>query len=323
VTVSSIRRTALASVAAVAIAAVVATGCSPTREAKKAPSDAAVKRRVVSVKVENSPQARPQTGLNSADVVYESVTEGGITRFNALFHSTDPKTVGPVRSARLSDLWIVPQYGALFFYSGASSTINGRVNGMGLENLSQDNGVFAPYFRSSERSAPHNLYLRMKAARAEGKKRGYPASAQAKPLRFSGSVQGSDTVTEIRVPLSDVQTTTWVYRKGSGDYVRSDNGNKSTDAATGKRVTADNVVVLWARYKPFSRDKAGSTTYDINLGGDGRASVFRDGVKIDGTWEATREAPPVLKTEDGAIIKLAPGRTWFEVVDKQVDIKLK
>lgn len=289
----------------------------------KAPSEAATKRRVISVKIENSSAARPQTGLNSADVVYESVTEGGITRFNALFQSKDPAVVGPVRSARLSDLWIVPQYDALFFYSGASSTINGRVNGMGLANLSQDNGVFAPYFRSSSRSAPHNLYLRMKAARAEGKKRGLTSTGKVTPMKFSKSVEGSDSVSQVTIPLSDEQTTKWVYRASSHDYVRYDDGSRSIDAATGKQVRADNVVVLWARYKPFSRDKVGSTTYDITLGGDGRATLLRNGVKIDGTWSATREAPPVLTTDAGTAIKLAPGTTWFEVIDKKVNIRLK
>jgi len=86
-----------------------------------APSSEAISSRVVSVKIENSREARPQAALQSADVVYESVTEGGITRFNALFHSQAPTTVGPVRSARLSDTDIVPQYKALFCFSGASA----------------------------------------------------------------------------------------------------------------------------------------------------------------------------------------------------------
>ena len=80
----------------------------------EAPSAEAVTQRVVSVKIENSPEARPQTNLQLADVVYESVTEGGITRFNAIFHSQSPDLIGPVRSARLSDTYIVPQYHALF-----------------------------------------------------------------------------------------------------------------------------------------------------------------------------------------------------------------
>ena len=101
----------------------------------EAPSAEETVQRVVSVKIENSSESRPQTNLQLADVVYESVTEGGITRFNAIFHSQAPENVGPVRSARLSDTYIVPQYHALFGFSGASPTVNAAVNAAGIENL--------------------------------------------------------------------------------------------------------------------------------------------------------------------------------------------
>ncbi len=140
-----------------------------------APSADIVKRRVISVKIENSPQARPQTNLQLADVVYESVTEGGITRFNALFHSQEPDKVGPVRSARLSDLYIVPQYHALFVFSGASSSVNARVRATTIENLSQDAGISYPYFRSRDRKAPHNLYVVLAKVREEAARRKMPS----------------------------------------------------------------------------------------------------------------------------------------------------
>ena len=79
-----------------------------------APDAAATRARAVGVKVENSPESRPQSGLDQADVVYETLTEGGITRFNAIFHSNACEVVGPVRSARLSDVYLMPQYQALF-----------------------------------------------------------------------------------------------------------------------------------------------------------------------------------------------------------------
>jgi hypothetical protein len=112
-----------------------------------APSADAILQRVVSVKIENSPEARPQTNIQLADVVYESVTEGGITRFNCIFHSQAPDLIGPVRSARLSDLYVVPQYHAVFAFSGASPTVNAAVVAAKLENLSQDAGISAPYHR--------------------------------------------------------------------------------------------------------------------------------------------------------------------------------
>jgi len=290
----------------------------------KAPSEAAITKRPLSVKIENSPQSRPQTGLNSADVVYETVTEGGITRFNCIFHSTTPKTVGPVRSARFSDLWVVPQYHALFFFSGASSTVNRAVNGAKLPNLSEDAGVSAPYYRSSQRSAPHNLFLDTKKAYAEAKKRGFPITADVPRLQHAArSAQTSDTVKSISIPFSQANTSFWKYDSGRKVYLRENNGRVHTDAATGKQVASKNVVVLWAPYRAKSRDKVGSTTYDINLGGKGRVSVFRDGNRYDGTWIADRGTPPRFKDAKGRVIKLAPGNTWFQVVPLNTNITMK
>ncbi len=290
----------------------------------KAPSETAISIRPLSVKIENSPQARPQTGLNSADVIYESVTEGGITRFNCIFQSRMPKSVGPVRSARLSDLWIVPQYRALFFFSGASTPVNRAVNGAKIPNLSQDAGIAAPYYRSSGRSAPHNLFLDPKKAYAEAKRRGFPVTTNVPRLQFSArGAETSTTVTSISIPFSQANTALWTYDANRKMYLRENNGRAHIDEATGKQVASKNVVVLWATYRAQSHDKVGSTTYDINLGGSGRVSVFRDGNRYDGKWTADRGTPPRLKDSGGRVIKLAPGNTWFQVVPLNSNIAMR
>lgn len=280
-----------------------------------APSESAISRRPLSVKIENSPQARPQIGINSADVVYETITEGGITRFNCIFHSKLPATVGPVRSARLSDLWVVPQYDALFFFSGASSSVNARVRSAGLPDLSEDAGVSRPYWRSRERSAPHNLMLDTAKARTEAKSRGMATVARLEPLAFDRrSLEPTPAIGRIDIPFSPASSVTWVYDVESGTYLRSNNGREHRDAETGQQVRADNVVVMWVRYRPVSRDKVGSTTYDIELGGRGRVSIFRDGTRLDGEWRAGSDAPPTFRAKDGTPLRLAAGRTWFEVI---------
>jgi hypothetical protein len=182
---------------------------------KKAPNEASLHKRPLSVKIENSDAARPQSGLNRADVVYETIAEGGITRFNCIFQGDVPKTVGPVRSARLSDLYIVPQYDALFFFSGAHRTVENEVNQAGLPNLSQDAGVMAPYSRSRARSAPHNLYLDTAEAYRTAKKRGYKVTANLEPLQFlSASRETTVEVSEIFVPFSYYNKVRWVYADG-------------------------------------------------------------------------------------------------------------
>ena len=289
-----------------------------------APDSRAITRRPLAVKIENAPAARPQSGLNSADVVYESVAEGGITRFNAIFQSQMPKSIGPVRSARLSDLWIVPQYRALFVFSGASAKVNGEVKAAKLPNLSQDVGVSAPYARLSSRLAPHNLYVDPKKAYAEAEKRGMAVTEDVPRLQFSRhAASDAVTITVVSVPFSESNKVTWTFNETAKKYYRVNDGKKHLDAATNRQIAAANVVVLWARYSASSRDKLGSTTYDISLGGSGRASVFRDGRRIDGTWTADNTAPPRFTAADGAPIKLAPGPTWFQVIPLNVSITMK
>lgn len=290
-----------------------------------APSEEAVMQRVVSVKIENSPEARPHTNIQLADVVYETVTEGGITRFNALYHSQAPEVLGPVRSARLSDLYIVSQYHALFAFSGASPSVNAAINAAGLENLSQDAGVSAPYRRSGQRSAPHNLYGNVVAMREEAARRGMPASAPVAGLAFDrrASAETTPTITQITIPFSNANTVTWNYDAAARAYLRVNNGKPFTDVGTNQQVRATNVVIMWAQHNAASSDVTGSTTFDIVLAGTGRASIFRGGQRYDGTWEAARDAPPVFKADDGTQLKLSPGNTWVQVVRPDVNINMQ
>ena len=289
----------------------------------EAPSAEVVTHRVISVKIENSPAARPQTNLQLADVVYESITEGGITRFNAIFHSQFPDVVGPVRSARLSDTYIVPQYHALFAFSGASGSVNAAVKRAGIENLSQDVGVTRPYTRSSARPRPHNLYADVTKLLAEGELRGMSTTQTDIGLEFDRkSVDATPSVTAISIPFSQANKVEWTYDAGTGTYLRVNNGKTHTDAGTGSQLSAKNVVVMWAQHRSAGTT-SGSTTYEIVLAGSGRATVFHDGQRYDGTWEATRDAPPVFKAADGTAIKLAPGNTWFQVVNTSVNIAMQ
>ncbi len=292
---------------------------------RDAPSAALTRRRVVSVKIENSPAARPQTALNSADVVYESLAEGGITRFNALFHSQDPTLIGPVRSARLSDAWVVPQYDALFFFSGASGFVTRALRRARVPMLSEDAGVTTCYTRTSARRAPHNLYLKADLARPEGVKRGYPATQNLRPFAFDRrTVEQTTTAIRIDIPFSPFSRSTWVYDPGRKVYARQNNGVPHVDAATGQQVRARNVVVMWAKMRSTGvPDKLGNATYDISLGGTGRVSVFHDGQKWDGTWTAGESAPPIFRADNGTLIRLAVGNSWFEVIPTNANITLK
>ena len=288
----------------------------------EAPSADAITKRPISVKIENSSTARPQTGLNSADVVYETIAEGGITRFNCIFQSTIPKKLGPVRSARLSDVWIVPQFNTMLFFSGANSQVLGRIKQAGINNMSQ---AAAPslYSRSSAKAAPHNLFLSTSDIDAVASKKGFELTTDDRKLNFAlKSEEASSSATNITIPFSYYARVEWKYDAETDTYKRAHSGTPHTDAATGKQVRAKNVVVMWAKYTPQSkRDAAGSITYDITLGGEGKAVIFKNGAKYKGTWKASAKKLPRFFDKNGKEIKLNPGNTWFEV--PPTDIKIK
>ena len=291
---------------------------------KTAPDAASITMRPLSVKIENSPSARPQSGLNEADVVYETIAEGGITRFNCIFQSNVVNKAGPVRSARLSDLWIVPQYRALFFFSGASFSVNSAVRRAKLPDLSEDAGVSYPYSRSSQRAAPHNLYLDTKKAYQEAQKRHMAIVADVPRLQFvASSIAATPVISSIYIPFSQANNVRWTYEPSARVYLRENNGKRHVDAAVNRQVASSNVVVMWVKYAPAGHDKLGSVTYDVSLGGSGRASVFRDGQRFDGTWAANRGTPPHFKGASGKAIRLARGNTWFQVIPLAVNITMK
>jgi hypothetical protein len=291
----------------------------------EAPSFDATQIRVVSVKIENHTAARPQTGLDKADVVYEVIAEGGITRFHALFQSQSPKVVGPVRSCRPPDLYLIQQYHSLLAHVGGPHSIMRILAANKTKYHDMDQFFNATsYWRVSNRSAPHNMYLDMNKLRvAATTKRSYPATETITGLAFSrGSVTASATAASvINVPVSTINKVTWRYNADSKTYSRSINGTAHKDAISGKQLTSRNVVVLWTKITPYPGDKKG--VVDIKLTGSGKVSVFIGGRRIDGTWEAGTDAPPVFKSADGKPIKLDPGNTWIQTLNTTQKITVK
>ncbi|MBE0417622.1 MAG: DUF3048 domain-containing protein [Coriobacteriia bacterium] len=294
----------------------------PLTGVEVAPGESPADVRVLSVKIENSAAARPQTGLDMADIVYESLTEGGITRFNALFHSQTPPEIGPVRSARMSDTQLVPQYSALFAHSGANSGVLGAIRSTGLEVVDHS-GASAAYRRVSDRRAPHNLYMDPARAREIAISRGYSATQELKGLQFSPSAESTLTVSRVVIPFSNANSVAWDYNADRGVYQRSNNGQAHKDRVSGEQYSAHNVVVLWTRTTATGPRGIGGRTLEIALVGNGRASIFRDGIRIDGVWETDGSSPPVFRDDEGALARLAPGNTWFQVVPLNVNISMQ
>ncbi len=326
------RRVARPLVAAVVVMTIGLAGCSPDGEpARELPEEPAApepepqqhlltgvttgevpERPALLVKVSNSPEARPHTGLETADVVFEELTEGGVTRFVAVFHSELPEVVGPVRSARPVDVQLMSGFGLPgFAHSGARAEVRAMLADApavpiteGAAGFFRDDGTYA-----SHPVAPHNLFLRPEPALDAVIEGG------AQPLGPLGWLFSDDPPTgpdvgdaeDLEVEMSTSFRTGWSYDESAGVYRRAQNGEDSEVTGPG-RIGAANVVVLAVRHY------IGASGYpETDVLGEGEALVLRDGRRSPARWAKAAETDPLLVlTADGAEpFPLKPGATWI------------
>lgn len=268
------------------------------------------------VKLDNAPDGRPQAGLNAADVVVEEAVEGGITRLFTVFQSTDAESVGPVRSARSTDIGLVgPLNRPLFAYAGANEAFLRLVRDGPLVDVGVD-AVASAYHRERGRPAPYNLFTstgQLWAAAPPG------ASPPAPLFRYrhpddpvaGGEPAGGTHIVFRRIVTTDVR---WTWDAASGTFLRTQNGTDHVDAA-GARVAATNVIVALTPYVDTQFvDQSGEPVPEAQLVGEGEAWILTGGQVFRGRW---RKASPEARTEylaaDGTELLLSPGRTWVEL----------
>jgi hypothetical protein len=269
------------------------------------------------VKIDNAPEARPQAGLIEADTVFEEQVEGGITRLAAVFQSADANPVGPVRSARSTDISIASELNhPLFGYSGANSVFLSLVRRAPLVDVGVDNQSSA-YRRDNSRRAPHNLFATTTALFTHA-----PQNAGPPPPLFSFraaneplSGAGVAPATHLQVTFqSAVQTSIYDWDAAGGGWKRTENRTPHVDLA-GRQVAPKNVIVQFVPYHNTGLvDPSGSPVPEANLIGQGEAWLLSGGAVVKGTW--TKSSPTdVTKYADaaGAPLLLAPGQTWVEL----------
>jgi hypothetical protein len=274
------------------------------------------------VKIENSPAARPQSGLDAADVVYEELVEGGVTRFISLFHSRIPEAAGPVRSARPVDVELISGFGPApgLAYSGARDEVQQALRRSALVLLTEGQ---AGFYRSAERRAPHDLYVRLPEAVAAVAERGAMPPSPEAGWRFADDPpQGAETCPAdaegcedpggaVAVAMSSSFRTDFTYDAEAGVYRREQDGAPSEVTGEG-RIGAANVVVLATEhYRGGCCDTAGNPYIETRASGEGRAVLLRDGRWYEGRWsKADATSPLLLHDADGEPLQLKPGPTW-------------
>lgn len=267
------------------------------------------------VKIDNAPKGRPQAGINQADVVVEEGVEGGITRFAAIFHSQDVEEVGPIRSARSTDIAIASELNRpLFAYSGANAAFQQLVDKAPLVNVGQNKRPGA-YFRKSGRPATYNLWARMGELFAAAP----PDAGPPHPLftyRAEGEASAGEAAAGVKFEFRDKVLTAveWRWDAEGGVWKRKQNGTDHVDAS-GAPVGPRNVVIQFADYKNTGQvDRSGAAVPEAQLIGEGEAWAFSDGKVVKGKWTKTGPAEATkLVDAAGAPMKLTPGQTWLEL----------
>ncbi|MFI6934768.1 DUF3048 domain-containing protein [Streptomyces sp. NPDC050287] len=284
----------------------------PSRTAERSPSQSPSPRKsgttapLLAVKIDNAPDARPQTGLNAADLVYAEQVEGGLSRLMAVYATTLPKAVGPVRSARESDLELLRQFERpTLAFSGAQGKLMPLIDKAPLDARTPEQ-VADAYYRGTDKPSPHNLYLRPEKllAHTPGK------DALTTGFRFGAAPEGGrrETSRTVRYPAARF-TFTWSADRDR--WLLSMDGTP-TVTTDGKRVAPATVVVQHVKVRESAfHDFLGNNTPYTETVGSGTAEVLRDGRSYDVRWKRARPTDGTdFTTEDGTPVNFADGQVW-------------
>jgi len=277
-------------------------------------------KRPLAIVVENHPDARPQIGLDQADIVFETLTEGGITRFIAMFYSKEPTVVGPVRSMRKYFLDFTGGLGnPVYMHVGYAESTNPEANAIGALNTGGYNtlGFTNIWWRASGRSAPHNAYVSTKDLWAGALERGWTTAAVSSLWEFKDP-EVTPNVTNPNISVDwgawadhgfDVK---WQYDLTQNKYLRFYDNTAHTDELSKNQYFANTILVLFTQQQ-LADD--GTARITIKTNGTGKALVFEDGKVIAGTWYK-ESAKDYFRVKDAIdkVVQFNRGLTWVMVV---------
>ncbi len=286
------------------------------------PTEELVTDRPVVVMVENSPAARPQTGLHEADLVYEVLAEGDITRFIAVYQSVKAEEIGPVRSIRPYFVQLGMALDGILVHAGWSQEAMNLMVKHKLNHLDQVYGDHDYYWRDKSRKAPHNLYTSIELVGKGAEKKKFRDTWTDPILTFASpgaAAPSGEPATRATIPYIGGYQAGYEYDAASKTYLRTMKGEPHNDKKTGERLSASNVLVVQAKHRIV--DDAGRREVDVL--GPGKGMLLQAGVKRDIVWELKNGVIRAYDKE-GAIadIPLLPGKTWVQIVPdlSKVDI---
>ncbi|MGH7141932.1 MAG: DUF3048 domain-containing protein [Candidatus Saccharimonadales bacterium] len=281
-------------------------------------------RPVTAIIIENIDAARPQSGLDQAGVVFEALTEGGITRFMALYQDTQPSYIGPIRSLRPYYIEWALGFNAAIAHVGGSPQALSDVTVWTVKDLNEFyNG--GSYERISSREAPHNVYTSIAKLNQLETNKGYTTSTYTGFVRKIAAPVKSPNVTSINMSFSSSDfAVAYAYNAKTNSYERSEGGAQHMELnADGSQVQiAPKVVIgMVVPYSTSSLDSSGAYYSVYNVIGSGPVYIFQDGTVETGTWTKSSDASQITFTNSsGQTIGLDPGQTWISILASSQDL---
>jgi hypothetical protein len=270
-------------------------------------------RPAVALKIENSPDSRPQTGLDQADIVYEEIVEGGVTRFMAIYHCHDAAEGGPVRSARFDDPKIAKPFTRILAFSGANDIVLEELRERKLIALDENNAS-GPLFRVPPESTDvHSVFGNTVQLRKRGKKQGKAEPPEDSFFEFGDIPDGAQKTKSVTLNFNPSNEIAWRW-KGQR-WMRFEAG-VPFNTSGGEQIGTPNLLVqeVDVNNSTSITDVAGNPSPDIDLSGKGRAFLFRDGRLIRGKWKANKDGVPSFETNSGDPFTFEVGSTWIELL---------
>jgi len=279
--------------------------------------------RPIAVMLDNYYKARPQAGLSEADVVYEILAEGNITRYLAIIYTNRPETVGPVRSARPYFLDKALEYDPLYVHVGGSEQAKSDIKALkmaDIDGLSSGGDIF---WRKKHKPIPNNMYTSFNAIMKQSERRKYNTNGSFETLKFNDKdveIEG-DELTEIKIPYRGSKYVSgFKYNEEDGLYYRYVNNKPHLDEASKIHLTAKNIFVQYTSQRVI--DSVGRL--EMNLVGNGKGLYITNGKVMEVTWKKpSRRALTRFYDKQGNEISLNPGITWYQVVPENLEISKK
>jgi hypothetical protein len=273
---------------------------------------------VLAAAIDNHFDARPQYNLNKADLVYEMLAEGGITRLLAFYLRQQPEQIGPIRSARNYMLDWVSEFNALFAHVGGSNDALSKIATYGIRDLNQFSVGNAAYWRGNDKIAPHNMYASTPKLWSFAESRNLNKTQSFDSWKFKEDTSEKERSASQQISFNfgfsggTQYGVRWIYDPINNIYQRENGGIEHKDAATGQPIVAKNIIFQFTNQYP-----AGDAENHlvIETQGEGKALIFHDGKIIEGTWKKEdRGSRTKFYTLEGIEAEFNRGTSWVEVV---------